>query len=97
MPIDVTVSAQVPDDVQVLGVPVFAGRRQPDKAAVELDMAYLADNAMARARLDRPSVLEGARSIVCVGHRYGRAEAEEASDPPLARGIARYARGPVEY
>src|SRR5436305_4854727 len=43
MPIDVTVSAQVPDDVQVLGVPVFAGRRQPDKAAVELDLAYLAE------------------------------------------------------
>jgi len=43
MAIDVTVSAQVPDDVQVLGVPVFAGRRQPDKAEVELDVAYLAE------------------------------------------------------
>ena len=43
MAIEVTVSAQVPDDVQVLGVPVFAGRRQPDKAAVELDLAYLAE------------------------------------------------------
>jgi leucyl aminopeptidase len=43
MAIDVTVSAQVPDDVQVLGVPVFAGRRQPDKAAVELDVSYLAE------------------------------------------------------
>ena len=43
MPIDVTVSAQVPDDVQVLGVPVFAGRRQPDKAPVELDVAYLGE------------------------------------------------------
>ena len=43
MAIDVTVSGQVPDDVQVLGVPVFAGRRQPDKAAVELDVAYLAE------------------------------------------------------
>jgi leucyl aminopeptidase len=43
MAIDVTVSAQVPDDVQVLGVPVFAGRRQPDKAAVELDVAYLGE------------------------------------------------------
>src|SRR5438094_4731232 len=43
MAIDVTVSAQVPDDVQVLGVPVFAGRRQPDKAAIELDVGYLAE------------------------------------------------------
>jgi leucyl aminopeptidase len=43
MPIDVSVSPQVPDDVQVLGVPVFAGRRQPDKAAVELDVSYLAE------------------------------------------------------
>src|SRR5581483_6744766 len=43
MPIDVRVSAQIPDDVQVLGVPVFAGRRQPDKAEVELDVSYLAE------------------------------------------------------
>ena len=43
MAIEVTVSAQVPDDVQVLGVPVFVGRRQPEKAAVELDVAYLAE------------------------------------------------------
>src|SRR5262249_11100958 len=41
MPIDVSVSPQVPDDVQVLGVPVFAGRRTLDKAAVELDVSYL--------------------------------------------------------
>ena len=43
MPIEVSVSPQLPDDVQVLGVPVFAGRRQPDKAAVELDVSYLAE------------------------------------------------------
>jgi leucyl aminopeptidase len=43
MPIEVSVSPQAPDDVQVLGVPVFAGRRQPDKAPVELDIAYLAE------------------------------------------------------
>ncbi len=43
MSFDVAVSAQVPDDVQVLGVPVFAGRRQPDNAVVELDIAYLAE------------------------------------------------------
>jgi leucyl aminopeptidase len=43
MAIDLTVSAQVPDDAQVLGVPVFAGRRQPDRPSVELDVAYLAE------------------------------------------------------
>ncbi len=37
--------------------------------------------------------LPGARSIVCVGHRYARTSAEEASDPDLARRTARYARG----
>ncbi len=43
MPIDVTVSAQVPDEAQVLGVPVFAGRQQPSAAAAELDLNYLAE------------------------------------------------------
>jgi len=43
MPIDVSVSPQLPDDAQVLGVPVFVGRRQPDRAAVELDVSYLAE------------------------------------------------------
>jgi len=43
MAIEVTVSAQLPTDVQVLGVPVFAERRQPDHAAVELDVNYLAE------------------------------------------------------
>src|SRR2546427_633178 len=37
MPITVTLSPQVPDDAQALGVPVYAGRRQPDRAAAELD------------------------------------------------------------
>ena len=43
MPISVTLSAQVPDDVQVLGVPVYAGRRQPEGAPAELDLAYLSE------------------------------------------------------
>ncbi|HZN15840.1 MAG TPA: leucyl aminopeptidase [Acidimicrobiales bacterium] len=33
---------QVPDDAQVLGVPVFAGRTMPDGAGVDLDLDYLA-------------------------------------------------------
>jgi leucyl aminopeptidase len=45
MPIDVTVSAQVPEDAQVLGVPVFAGRQQPSSSAAvaEVDVDYLAE------------------------------------------------------
>src|SRR5438270_12885855 len=41
MPFDVTLASQVPDDIEVLGVPVFAGRRLVDGGAAELDLAYL--------------------------------------------------------
>lgn len=56
-------------------------------------MGYLERNAEARRRLDTSSILEGAKSVVCVGRRYARAAADEARDAPLAKGIARYARG----
>ncbi len=52
---------------------------------------YLARNVEARRRVDGPEILEGARSVVVVGARYDRPDEEE--DPPLARRIARYARG----
>jgi epoxyqueuosine reductase len=55
------------------------------------EMAYLADRADVRKRLDSPEILPGARSVICVGQRYARHDV--ASDPPLAQGIARYARG----
>lgn len=57
------------------------------------EMGYLAEHAEQRRRLDTDAILEGARSVVCVGRRYGRPRESEASDPPLAQGIARYARG----
>ncbi len=57
------------------------------------EMSWLADNAEVRASLDGEGILRGATSVVCVARRYARAEAEEATDPPLARTIARYARG----
>jgi epoxyqueuosine reductase len=56
-------------------------------------MAYLADHAEARRRLDTAAFIAGARSVVCVGRRYARPAAAEERDPPLARGLARYARG----
>jgi epoxyqueuosine reductase len=56
-------------------------------------MGYLAENVEARRRLDTSDILAGAKSVICVGRRYGRSAAAEAADPALARGIARYARG----
>jgi epoxyqueuosine reductase len=56
-------------------------------------MTYLADHADARRRLDTDAILEGARSVVCVGRRYARPRDAESADAPLARTIARYARG----
>jgi epoxyqueuosine reductase len=56
-------------------------------------LTYLADHPEARRRLDTADILAGARSVVCVGRRYARSERAEAEDPPLARAIARYARG----
>lgn len=56
-------------------------------------MGYVAENAEARRRLDTSDILPGAKSVVCLGRRYARAAAAEERDPPLAQGIARYARG----
>jgi len=38
-----SVNAEVPADSQVLGVPVFAGRRLPKTATRALDVGYLAE------------------------------------------------------
>jgi epoxyqueuosine reductase len=57
------------------------------------EMTFLGESVDARRRLDGEAILAGAKSVVCVGMRYARPPAEEVSDPPIARGIARYARG----
>ena len=56
-------------------------------------MGYLASSAEVRRRVDTDAILEGARSVVCVAKSYRRDPRDEALDPPLAHGIARYARG----
>jgi epoxyqueuosine reductase len=56
-------------------------------------MQYVADHAEVRRRLDTEAILPGARTVVCVARRYQRDGSSEAADPPLARRIARYARG----
>jgi epoxyqueuosine reductase len=54
-------------------------------------MRHLAEHVEERRRLDVDGILVGARSVVCLGVRYARAD--EASDGPIARSVARYARG----
>ncbi len=63
------------------------------EAGMQGEMQYLAENVEVRARLDTNAILEGAKSVVCVARRYQRSAAEEASDPPFAQHVARYARG----
>jgi epoxyqueuosine reductase len=57
------------------------------------EMAWLANNAEARRTASAASILEGAKSVICVASSYKRSAEDEARDAPLTRGIARYARG----
>lgn len=63
------------------------------EAGMHGSMHYLADHVEARKRLDTPFILEGARSVVCLGKVYARPPQDEKNDPPFAQMIARYARG----
>jgi epoxyqueuosine reductase len=56
-------------------------------------MSYLAEQLDARRRVDGPEIVPGARTVISLAWCYHRAVAEELGDPPLARLIARYARG----
>ena len=56
-------------------------------------MKYLAENREVRRRVDTDAILLGARTVVCVARRYRRDAESEASDPPIAQRVARYARG----
>jgi epoxyqueuosine reductase len=91
---------------EALGFDAFGVARADEPLGVEHDryrafveagmhgaMRYLAENVEARRRLDTSDILEGAKSVVCVGRSYARSAASEAADPPLARAVARYARG----
>ncbi len=57
------------------------------------EMAFLARNGPARARLDGDAILPGARSVVCLARRYQRPLEEERQDSETAQAVARYARG----
>ncbi len=100
------VDRQVRDKAFELGFDVVGVARADEPLDVEHDryraflsagmhgtMGYLEEYVEERRRLDSPAILEGARSVVCVGRRYARSAEAEAHDPLLAHGIARYARG----
>jgi epoxyqueuosine reductase len=60
-------------------------------AGMQGTMEYLARGADARERLDGEAILAGAKSVVCVALSYRRLD--EGSDAPMAKLLARYARG----
>jgi epoxyqueuosine reductase len=62
-------------------------------AGMHGSMGYLAERVEERRRLDTDAILEGAKSVVCLGRRYARGSSVDAQDPEVARSIARYARG----
>jgi epoxyqueuosine reductase len=57
------------------------------------EMDWLARDPTVRRRADDDGILAGARSVICVANAYKRDARDEARDPPLAKTIARYARG----
>lgn len=73
--------------------PEFARYRDFVGKGMHGEMRWLADNADVRRVLDHEGILPGAKSVVCLARRYRRSAAAEASDPPTAQAIARYARG----
>ena len=57
------------------------------------EMGWLARTPEARRRVDGEAVLPGAKSVICLARPYARPDEDEARDPPVARTVARYARG----
>ncbi|WP_394838535.1 tRNA epoxyqueuosine(34) reductase QueG [Pendulispora rubella] len=57
------------------------------------EMSWLAENAEVRASATGEGMLAGARSVICLARRYQRSREDEERDAPLARTVARYARG----
>ncbi len=62
-------------------------------AGMHGEMAWLAENAEARRRVDGDEILQGAKSVVCLARAYQRTESDETRDPATAKLVARYARG----
>lgn len=103
---DVEADRQIRQRALELGFDVVGIARADEPLGIEHDrykafidagmhgsMDYLAEHVEARKRLDTPFILEGARSVVCLGKVYARSPQDEKNDPPFAQMIARYARG----
>ncbi len=103
---EASLEARVRDKARALGFDVTGFARADSPLDVEHDryrafldqgmhgaMGYLAEDVEVRRRLDGDDILAGARTVICVGRRYHRGAEDEASDPPLAKHMARYARG----
>ena len=69
MPIAVALVAAVPDDAQVLGVPVYAGRTSPVGSGADLDVTYLAERGFEGKVGETCTVpgTNGGATIVAVG------------------------------
>jgi leucyl aminopeptidase len=69
MPIALVLADVIPDDVQVIGIPVYAGRTSPDGAGPSLDVAYLAERGF-EAKVGETMTLPGTAggaTVVAVG------------------------------
>lgn len=78
-------AADVPLDVE------YTRYREALDRGLHGPLDYLAKNVEVRERVDTDAILAGARSIIVVAARYDRPGEED--DAPLARKVARYARG----
>ena len=69
MPIAVALADAVPDDAQVLGVPVYAGRTSPEGTGADLDFTYLAERGF-EGKVGETATVPGTHggcTIVAVG------------------------------
>jgi epoxyqueuosine reductase len=62
-------------------------------AGMHGEMAFLARNRDARARMNGEGVLRGAKSVVCVARRYPHVVRPAEEAPGIAENLALYARG----
>ena len=89
MTIAVTLADTPPDDTQVLGVPVFAGRSSPDGAGASLDWAWLAERNFEGKVGETVSLpADDGSTIVAIGV----GPADEVSAETLRRAAAAFVR-----
>src|SRR5437763_8574288 len=89
MAIEVSAAEIAPDDVDVLGVPVFAERDVPDNVGVELDLKFLETSGFeGKVGETAPLLADDGSTIVAVG-----VGARDKIDPDqLRRAAAAFAR-----